>query len=123
MFAETSFLTYFTNSVLVSLATVGLTLSVSSMGAYALTRFKFAGRERVAGLILMTYMFAPIMIIIPFYILVRQLGIVNTRLALVLSYTTFCLPFCLWVLRAFFQSIPLELEEAALVDGAHRGKD
>ena len=67
-------------------------------------------------------MFAPIMIIIPFYILVRQLGIVNTRLALVLSYTTFCLPFCLWLLRAFFQSIPLELEEAALVDGAGRGR-
>jgi multiple sugar transport system permease protein len=88
------------------------------MGAYALTRLPFAGRERVAGLILMTYMFAPIMIIIPFYILVKQLGIVNTRLALVLSYTTFCLPFCLWLLRSFFQSIPLELEEAALVDGA-----
>jgi ABC-type glycerol-3-phosphate transport system permease component len=118
LFAETSFLTYFTNSVGVSLATVLLTLTVSAMGAYALTRFTFAGRERVAGLILMTYMFAPIMIIIPFYILVKQLGIVNTRLALVLSYTTFCLPFCLWLLRSFFASIPLELEEAALVDGA-----
>ncbi len=80
------------------------------------------GRDAVAGLILLTYMFAPIMIIIPFYILVKQLGIVNTHLALVLSYTTFCLPFCLWVLRAFFQSIPLELEEAALVDGAGRGR-
>ena len=76
----------------------------------------------MAGLILLTYMFAPIMIIIPFYILVKQLGIVNTRLALVLSYTTFCLPFCLWVLRAFFQSIPLDLEEAALVDGAGQGR-
>src|SRR5205085_9060771 len=65
LLTETSFLTYFTNSVLVSLATVGLTLAVSSMGAYALTRFRFAGRERVAGLILMTYMFAPIMISIP----------------------------------------------------------
>jgi multiple sugar transport system permease protein len=118
LFGETAFLTYFTNSVVVSLATVALTLSVSAMGAYALTRFVFAGRERVAGLILVTYMFAPIMIIIPFYILMKQLGIVNTRLALVLSYTTFCLPFCLWLLRSFFQSIPLELEEAALVDGA-----
>src|SRR2546428_14167179 len=67
-------------------------------------------------------MFAPVMIIIPFYILVKELGIVNTRLALVLSYTTFCLPFCLWLLRAFFESIPLELEEAALVDGAGRGR-
>ena len=122
LFSDTSFLTFFRNSALVSLATVALTLGVSAPGAYGLTRFSFAGREKVAGLILTTYMFAPVMIIIPFYILVKQLGIVNTRLALVLSYTTFCLPFCLWVLRAFFQSIPLELEEAALVDGAHRGK-
>jgi multiple sugar transport system permease protein len=122
LFQETNFLTYFGNSVAVSLATVLLTLAVSALGAYGLTRFAFPGRERVAGLILMTYMFAPIMIIIPFYILVKQLGIVNTRLALVLSYTTFCLPFCLWLLRAFFQSIPLELEEAALVDGAGLGR-
>jgi ABC-type glycerol-3-phosphate transport system permease component len=108
--------------VVVAGATVLLTLSVAALGAYGLTRYTFRGRETVAGLILLTYMFAPIMIIIPFYILVKQLGIVNTHLALVLSYTTFCLPFCLWVLRAFFQSIPLELEEAALVDGAGRGK-
>ena len=122
LFADTSFLVFFRNSVVVAGATVLLTLTVSSLGAYSLTRYRFRGRDSVAGLILLTYMFAPIMIIIPFYILVRQLGIVNTRLALVLSYTTFCLPFCLWVLRAFFQSIPLELEEAALVDGAGRGR-
>jgi ABC-type glycerol-3-phosphate transport system permease component len=122
LLGDTNFLLFFRNSVVVSLSTVLLTLSVSACGAYGLTRFSFPGREKVAGLILLTYMFAPIMIIIPFYILVKQLGIVNTRLALVLSYTTFCLPFCLWLLRAFFQSIPLELEEAALVDGAHRGR-
>ena len=122
LFADTAFATFFGNSALVSLATVALTLSVSALGAYGLTRFAFAGRDKVAGLILVTYMFAPVMIIIPFYILVKQLGIVNTRLALVLSYTTFCLPFCLWLLRAFFESIPLELEEAALVDGAGRGR-
>ena len=122
LFTDTSFLVFFRNSATVAGATVLLTLAVSSLGAYALTRYRFRGREAVAGLILLTYMFAPIMIIIPFYILVKQLGIVNTRLALVLSYTTFCLPFCLWVLRAFFQSIPLELEEAALVDGAGRGR-
>jgi ABC-type glycerol-3-phosphate transport system permease component len=122
LFTDTSFVTFFRNSAMVSLATVALTLTISALGAYGLTRFTFRGRDQVAGLILMTYMFAPIMIIIPFYILVKQLGLANTRLALVLSYTTFCLPFCLWLLRAFFQSIPLELEEAALVDGAHRGK-
>jgi ABC-type glycerol-3-phosphate transport system permease component len=122
LLTETRFLTFFENSALVSAATVLLTLTVSATGAYALTRFQFRGRDSVAGLILLTYMFAPIMIIIPFYILVKQLGIVNTRLALVLSYTTFCLPFCLWLLRSFFQSIPLELEEAALVDGAGRAR-
>ena len=122
LFRETSFLTYFRNSATVALAAVLLTLAVSALGAYGLTRFSFRGRDKVAGLILTTYMFAPVMIIIPFYILVKQLGIVNTHLALVLSYTTFCLPFCLWLLRAFFQSIPLELEEAALVDGAGRGR-
>jgi ABC-type glycerol-3-phosphate transport system permease component len=106
LFAETSFLMYFWNSVAVSLATVLLTLAVSVSGAYGLTRFIFPGREKVADLILVTYMFAPIMIIIPFYILVRQLGLVNTRTALVLSYTSFCLPFCLWLLRAFFEGIP-----------------
>jgi ABC-type glycerol-3-phosphate transport system permease component len=120
--SETRFLTFFENSAIVSAATVLLTLAVSATGAYALTRFEFRGRDSVAGLILLTYMFAPIMIIIPFYILVKQFGIVNTRLALVLSYTTFCLPFCLWLLRSFFQSIPIELEEAALVDGAGRGR-
>lgn len=122
LFTDTSFVTFFRNSAVVSLATVALTLTVSALGAYGLTRFRFAGREKVAGLILTTYMFAPVMIIIPFYILVKQFGLVNTRLALVLSYTTFCLPFCLWLLRAFFASIPLELEEAALVDGAGRGR-
>ena len=122
LLTETNFATYFGNSLTVSFATVVLTLGVSAVGAYGLTRFRFPGRETVAGLILLTYMFAPIMIIIPFYILVKRLGLVNTHLALVLSYTTFCLPFCLWLLRAFFQSVPLELEEAALVDGAHRGR-
>jgi ABC-type glycerol-3-phosphate transport system permease component len=122
LFSQTSFLTYFRNSATVAFMAVLLTLSVSALGAYGLTRFSFSGRDKVAGLILTTYMFAPVMIIIPFYILVKQLGIVNTHLALVLSYTTFCLPFCLWLLRAFFSSIPLELEEAALVDGAGRGR-
>jgi ABC-type glycerol-3-phosphate transport system permease component len=122
LFAETAFLTYFANSVLVSGLTVLLTMAVGAAGAYSLTRYRFPGRELVAQLILCTYMFAPIMIVIPMYILARRFGIVNTRLALVLSYASFCLPFALWLLRAFFRSIPLELEEAALVDGAGRAR-
>ena len=120
LFEQTRFLTYFKNSVFVSTSTVVLTMTIASAGAYSLTRFKFYGREKIASLILFTYMFAPIMIIIPFYVLIRKIGIANTHLALIMAYTAFCLPFSLWLLRAFFQSIPMALEEAALTDGAGR---
>jgi ABC-type glycerol-3-phosphate transport system permease component len=120
LLTSTAFLTYFWNSVVVAGLTVLLTMAVGAAGAYSLTRFRFPGREAVARTILCTYMFAPIMIVIPIYILARRLGIVNTHTALVLSYSSFCLPFSLWLLRAFFQGIPLELEEAAQVDGAGR---
>jgi len=117
---QTAFVSYFLNSMTVAGLTVLLTMAVGSAGAYSLTRFAFPGRESIARLILCTYMFAPIMIVVPIYILARRAGIVDTHTALVLSYSSFCLPFSLWLLRAFFQSIPLDLEEAALVDGAGR---
>jgi ABC-type glycerol-3-phosphate transport system permease component len=120
LFGATHFLTYFWNSLLVSGLAVLLTMAVSAAGAYSLTRYRYPGREKIAGLILCTYMFAPIMVVIPFFILVKRLGIENTRFALVLALTSFCLPFTLWLLRAFFQTIPIELEEAAMVDGASR---
>jgi ABC-type glycerol-3-phosphate transport system permease component len=120
LFTTTNFLIYFKNSVIVSGLAVLLTMVVSAAGAYSLTRFSYLGREKIAGLILCTYMFAPIMVVIPFFILVKKLGIENTHFALVLAFTSFCLPFTLWLMRAFFSTIPLELEEAALVDGADR---
>ena len=120
LLAQTAFVRYFVNSVSVAGLTVLLTMAVGAVGAYSLTRFRFPGREGIARLILCTYMFAPIMIVVPIYILARRLGIVDTHTALVLSYSSFCLPFSLWLLRAFFQSIPIELEEAAQVDGAGR---
>jgi ABC-type glycerol-3-phosphate transport system permease component len=120
LFTATSFLTYFRNSLVVSGLAVLLTMVVSAAGAYSLTRYRYPGREKIAGVILCTYMFAPIMVVIPFFILVKKLGIENTHFALVLAFTSFCLPFTLWLMRAFFATIPLELEEAALVDGAGR---
>jgi len=120
LFEQTRFLTYFKNSLFVSTSAVVLTMIFATAGAYSLTRFKFYGREKIASLILFTYMFAPIMIVIPFYVLVKKMGLANTHLALILAYTAFCLPFSLWLLRAFFQSIPIALEEAALTDGAGR---
>src|SRR5262245_12364837 len=120
LFAETRFLTYLRNSLVVALSTVALTLAVAVPAAYSLTRFRFPGRDKVAALVLFTYMFAPIMIIVPFYVMMRALGLTNTHVGLVLAYTTFCLPFNLWLLRTFFQSIPVEIEEAALIDGSNR---
>jgi ABC-type glycerol-3-phosphate transport system permease component len=117
---QTRFLVYFRNSVFVASATVLLTLAVATPGAYSLTRFRFRGRETIAAIILFTYMFAPIMIIIPFYVMIRHLGIANTHLGLILAYTALSVPFALWMLRTFFQAIPLDLEEAALTDGASR---
>lgn len=120
LFTATNFLTYFRNSVVVSGLAVLLTMVVSVAGGYSLTRFRYRGREAIARLILCTYMFAPIMVVIPFFILVKKAGIENTHLALVLAFTSFCLPFTLWLMRGFFETVPVELEEAALVDGAGR---
>ncbi|MGH6816537.1 MAG: carbohydrate ABC transporter permease [Hyphomicrobiaceae bacterium] len=120
LFDETRFLVYFRNSLVVSFATVALTLFVAIPAAYSLTRFSFPGREKAAATILFTYMFAPIMIIVPFYVMMRFIGLTNTHFGLVLAYTAFCLPFNLWMLRTFFQSIPVDLEEAAMIDGASR---
>jgi ABC-type glycerol-3-phosphate transport system permease component len=120
LFEQTRFGTYLANSALVAAGTVALTLAVAIPGAYGLTRFRWPGREAVSMTVLFTYMFAPIMVIIPFYVLMRALELTNTHLGLVLAYSAFCLPFALWLLRTFFQSIPLDLEEAALTDGASR---
>lgn len=120
LFTETRALTYLRNSAMVSLSTVALTIAVATPAAYSLTRFRFPGREQIAATVLFTYMFAPIMIIVPFYVMMRFLGLTNTHFGLVLAYTAFCLPFGLWMLRTFFQSIPVDIEQAAMIDGANR---
>jgi ABC-type glycerol-3-phosphate transport system permease component len=120
LFEQTKFLTYFWNSILVAGGATLLTIIVGTLAAYGITRFQFRGREFFAGVMLFTYMFAPIMIVVPFYILMRQAGLTNSHLGLVLAYATFSLPFSMWLLRSFFQSIPLELEEAAMIDGCSR---
>lgn len=122
LFTQTRFLTYFMNSLTVAGGATLLTILVAVLAAYGITRFRFRGRELVARTMLFTYMFAPIMIVVPFYIMMRSMGLVNSHLGLILSYTTFSLPFSMWMLRSFFQSIPLELEEAAMIDGASRPK-
>ncbi len=120
LFEETNYLTYFFNSIIVAGSATLLTIVVATFAAYAITRFRFPGREMIAGGMLLTYMFAPIMIIVPFFILMRGIGLTDSHVGLVLSYTTFALPFSMWLLRSFFQSIPIDLEYAAMTDGASR---
>ncbi len=120
LFATTKFLIYFRNSIVVAGSATLLCVTVATLAGYGITRFRFKGREGIAGVMLFTYMFAPIMIIVPFFILMRGYGLQNSHVGLVLAYTTFALPFSMWLLRSFFQSIPIELEQAAMTDGASR---
>ncbi len=117
---QTNFLTYFKNSVILSLATTLVVVSIATMGAFALVRFKFRGRETLAFLVLFTYLLPSVVLIIPLYLLLVSLGLSNTIFSLVIAYTTFALPYALWLLRSFMAGIPEDLESAALVDGATR---
>ncbi|MEZ4729366.1 MAG: carbohydrate ABC transporter permease [Caldilineaceae bacterium] len=106
------------NSAFVSLTTVALSLVIGSFGAYALGRLKFRGRAIVLYTILSMTMFPAIAILGSLFTMVRAFGIYNTPWALIMTYMTFTLPFTVWVLTNFFKSLPLELEQAAYVDGA-----
>lgn len=120
LFMHTSFLSYFLNSLFVGIVTTPLTLMIATPAAYSLTRFRYPGRNLYAALILFSYMVPLLLLGIPMFLIMRHLHILNTRLSLVLSYVAFSLPFSMWMLRSFFLSIPLSLEEAAMVDGASR---
>ena len=115
-----SFPMYFFNSVLVCLLTTALSTFLAAMGSYSLARFPSRGTKHLGRLVLMTYMFPRILLVIPLYYMVNALGLIDTRTSLVIAYSTFNLPFALWLLRSYFQTIPSELDEAALVDGANR---
>ncbi|EPR9076826.1 carbohydrate ABC transporter permease [Cronobacter sakazakii] len=109
------------NSVLVAVVTVGLCLLVSVTAAFALARVPFRGRRVLLFTILCVSMFPQVAVLTGMFELVRFLGLYDSLGALVISYTTFSLPFTVWVLTTFMKSIPVELEEAAIVDGAKTG--
>ncbi|UQY45522.1 carbohydrate ABC transporter permease [Mixta hanseatica] len=106
------------NSVAVATITVGICLLVSITAAFALARISFRGRKYLLFTILCVSMFPQVAVLSGMFELVRFLGLYDSLGALVLSYTTFSLPFTIWVLTTFMKSIPVELEEAAIVDGA-----
>jgi ABC-type glycerol-3-phosphate transport system permease component len=114
------FLDWFINSVIVTLGTTLISTVVSTLAAYSLTRFRFPGQRAVPYLALVGYMVPSIIFVFPMFLVMADLRLTDTLLSLILGYVCITLPFSLWLMWAFFRSVPIEIEEAALVDGASR---
>lgn len=108
------------NSLVVASATTLLCVTLGALAAYALARLHFRGKTTLLGLVLAVSMFPQISVISPLYLLLRELRLINTYPGLVLPYLTFAMPLAVWLLVGFFRQLPVELEEAAMVDGAGR---
>ncbi len=108
------------NSAEVSLAATTLSITLGSLGAYAITRLRFAGRRVIALGLVFTYLIPQSLLFIPLFQVVAGVGLTDTVGALIMIYPTITLPFCTWLLMSYFKSIPVELEEAALIDGCNR---
>lgn len=119
-FGGAAFVDYIKNSTIVALSTTLISISIGTLAAYSMSRFNYRGKVGVLLIFIVTQLITTIALILPLYRVFRVLGLIDTRLALVLTYTSFAVPFCTWFLKGFFDSIPIELDEAALIDGASR---
>ncbi|RZL92427.1 MAG: carbohydrate ABC transporter permease [Variovorax sp.] len=117
---ETSYPQWLWNTVLVSVVSTFVSLAASVFAAYAIERLRFKGSKHVGLSIFLAYLVPPSILFIPLANVVFNLGLFDTRWALILTYPTFLIPFCTWLLMGYFRSIPAELEECALIDGANR---
>lgn len=117
LLTKTSFLANIGHSLIVALGTVALGLSLSLTAAYAFSRFRFPGRRLLMMKFLLVNMFPLILLIIPLFIIMRQLNLLDTHLALILAHSTFSVPFATWMMISYFNAIPRSLDEAAMVDG------
>ncbi len=114
------FLRFFWNSLFVSFITTILAVVVAVPAAYAFSRFRFPGRKFLFFSVLLRNMFPAVIFLVPLFILMRWLGLVNTHGSLILTYLTFGLPLAIWLLKGFYDNIPIQLEQAARIDGATR---
>jgi multiple sugar transport system permease protein len=117
---ETSYPSWLLNTMFVAVASTLISLAASVFAAYAIERVRFAGSRWTGLAIFLAYLVPPSILFIPLAVLVFTFGIYDTKLALIFTYPTFLIPFCTWLLMGYFRSIPYELEECALVDGATR---
>jgi multiple sugar transport system permease protein len=111
---------YFINSTVISLGSTAVALSLAIFASYGFARFTFRGKGAYQAFILMGQLLPTAAIIVPLFVTLRVLGLVNTYLGLILVYTIITLPLCVWMLTSYFRAIPVELEEAAIIDGCSR---
>lgn len=119
LFQKTDFLIYFKNTVQVTIPVTFVSMLISVFAAYALSRLRFAGSAAIATGIFLTYLVPESLLFIPLFKTVGLLGLLNSKWSLLLVFPTAIVPFCTWILMGYFSSIPRELDEAALVDGAN----
>lgn len=120
LLSETGFPVYFLNSTILATATTLLVVAVATLGAYSIVRFSYRGREAMASAVLLSYLLPSVVLIVPLYLMMVRLGLANSLASLVIAYTSFALPYALWLLRSFMAEIPEDLESAAMIDGASR---
>ncbi|MCY1673357.1 carbohydrate ABC transporter permease [Pseudarthrobacter sp. SL88] len=120
LFSNSQLFTYMQNSIIVSVVTAVLSVIVSAYMGYSFSKFRYTGRRALMYFVLASQMFPQALLLVTLYTVFSAYGLLNTYTALVLSFTTFTLPLCVWMLKGFFDTIPNELIEAALMDGASR---
>lgn len=118
--APQHFTSWFGNSVVVSLGSTAISILISTLAAYSVTRFRYWGRRIVPYFSLLGYMVPSIILVFPLFLVMTELRLTNSLWSLTFGYVSITLPFCMWLLWAFFRGIPIELEEAAMIDGASR---
>ena len=111
---------WFVNSLVIASGTTLLSSVVGTLAAYSLARLSFSGQKVFSVSVVLAYLFPKILMLVPLVIIIRELHITNTYVTLIIANTTFALPFTLWLLRGFFSGLPIELEQAAMIDGASR---
>jgi multiple sugar transport system permease protein len=117
---RSGFPTLIVNSAITTAITLVICLIIGSLAGYAFSRFQFRGRTPLLLFYLVIRMFPVVLLIIPLFIILRDLGLLDTRHGLALAYTTFLMPLCVWMMKGFFDAIPIDLEEAARIDGCTR---
>jgi len=120
LFFASSIQKYLINGLVIASTSTAICLLLGSFAAFTLTRFHIRGREDIAFWMLSTRMFPPIASAIPLYLLLRQLGLLDTHLGLIIVYLSLNLGFATWMMRGFFEELPVELEESAMIDGCSR---